>query len=243
MREIVIDTETTGLDAKADRIIELACIELVDRRMTGRALHSYLNPQGVPISYGAFKAHGIRSEQLVNAPTFLTLAQRLAEFIGPAPLVAHQAPFDVGFLQAEFARARFPRLGNASICTLSISRKVWPTRTGRGAHTLTAVCERLNVDDSHRVKHGAKIDAEILARVYPRLLAAREANVAPGNQQERRPDYSRELPHAKVIARDYDAAKAVVACPMCRGSMRLPMNQTGPVKCPLCSARFFAETV
>lgn len=243
MREIVIDTETTGLNPNADRIIELACIELVDRKLTGKTFHSYVHPQGMPISAGAFKAHGIRSEHLESAPTFSTLSLRLVEFIGSAPIVAHNAPFDMGFLQAEFVRARSSRLGNSSVCTLRISRQVWPTKSGRGAHTLTAVCERLKVDDSHRVKHGAKVDADILARVYPRLLAAYDASVAAGQRQEREPDYSRELPHAKVIARDYHAAKAVVTCPMCRGNVRLPMNRTGPVKCPVCSARFFAETV
>ena len=167
MRQVFIDTETTGLHASSgDRIIEIGAIELVGRERTGRELHHYLQPDR-PIDEGATKVHGITDEQLVGCPRFADIADELVEFLRGAELVAHNAPFDVGFLDAELARLDgYPLSSIEEVCkvrdTLRDARRKHPGT----ANSLDALCLRYNIDISHRELHGALKDASLLADLY-----------------------------------------------------------------------------
>ena len=171
MREIVFDTETTGLSpAGGDRIVEIGCIEMVGRVETGRHYHCYFNPER-PMPSEAEAVHGLSDMFLSDKPRFSDKAEELLEFIGDAPLVAHNASFDFGFLNHELERC-----GQESICltrmvdTLVLARSRHP-----GAkHSLDALCTRYGVDRSHRVKHGALLDAQLLAQVYIELTGGRQ---------------------------------------------------------------------
>lgn len=166
MRRVVLDTETTGLDAEAGhRIIEVGCVELDDRQYTGRTLHRYLNPER-EIEAGARDVHGIDNESLADAPRFAEVAEELREFITGAELIIHNAPFDVGFLDAEYRRL-YPAHGSVSewssvLDTLALAREMYPGQ----ANSLDALCRRLHVDNSGREYHGALLDAQLLAEVY-----------------------------------------------------------------------------
>ena len=166
MRQIVIDTETTGLDVRdGHRIIEFACIELIDRTRTGEYLHHYVNPQR-EVETGALEIHGIDNEFLVSKPRFLEVADELYEFIKDAELIIHNAAFDLGFLDFEFRNTRrdYPKL--QSVCevvdTLEIARDQRPGRR----NSLDALANEFGVDLSGRTLHGALLDAEILVNVY-----------------------------------------------------------------------------
>ena len=166
LRQIVLDTETTGLDPEqGHRIIEIGCIELVNRRLTGKHFHRYLNPDR-EIEEGAIAVHGIRNEDLADKPRFAEIAEELLEFLAGAELVIHNAPFDVGFLEHELKRIehRICRLhGHCGILdTLALSRKMHPGQR----HSLDALCKRYEVDNSQRDLHGALLDARLLADVY-----------------------------------------------------------------------------
>jgi DNA polymerase-3 subunit epsilon len=165
MRQIVLDTETTGLEVEQQhRIIEIGCVELVNRRLTGRSFHRYLDPER-DIDEGAQQVHGLSREQLSSEPKFAHIHAELLEFIRDAELVIHNAPFDVAFLDAEFARiAAFVKI--SEVCsvldTLALARQVHPGQR----NSLDALCKRYSVDNSHRDYHGALLDARILAEVY-----------------------------------------------------------------------------
>lgn len=165
MRQIVLDTETTGIDPRqGHRIIEIACIELVNRRLTGHHLHKYINPER-EIDAGAQAVHGISLEFLADKPKFADVADEFLEFINGAQLVIHNAPFDLGFLNAELGRlGRVPveTLCNGVIDTLKEARELFPGKR----NNLDALCERYAIDNSSRTLHGALLDTELLAEVY-----------------------------------------------------------------------------
>ena len=172
MREIVIDTETTGLDPlQGDRVVEIGCIELFNRIPTGNSFHRYLNPERA-MSAEAFAVHGLSSEFLSDKPRFSEVADDFLGFIGDAALVIHNAAFDIGFLNAELGRAeRRPIARERLIDTLLLARRKHPA----GPNGLDGLCERYGVDNSRRTKHGALLDAEILSEVYIELIGARQA--------------------------------------------------------------------
>lgn len=174
MREIVFDTETTGLDPyQGHRLLEIGCIELVNRFPTGQTFHRHINPErDVPLE--AFNVHGLSFEFLKDKPLFADVAAELVEFIGDAPLIAHDASFDLGFLNAEFERAGLPIVAwERLVDTLLLARRKYPG----GPNRLDDLCQRFGIDSSRRTKHGALLDAEILAEVYLHLIGARQAQI------------------------------------------------------------------
>jgi DNA polymerase-3 subunit epsilon len=174
MREIVLDTETTGLDPfQGHRVVEIGCIELVNRIPSGQTFHRYINPErDMPAE--AFAVHGLAIDFLKDKPLFADIADELLAFIGEAPLVAHNASFDLGFLNAELERAaRVPVGRDRLIDTLLIARRKFPG----GPNRLDDLCLRFGIDNSRRTKHGALLDAEILADVYLDLIDARQAQL------------------------------------------------------------------
>lgn len=175
MREIVFDTETTGLDSREDRIIELGGIELVNRFPTGRSFHEYINPQGRRVHPDALAVHGISNTDLADKPVFAQIAERFLEFIDGAMLVAHNANFDMGFINAELDRIGQPFItAERVIDTLAIARRKHPM----GPNSLDALCRRYGIDNSHREKHGALLDSELLAEVYIELAGGKQAAFA-----------------------------------------------------------------
>jgi DNA polymerase III subunit epsilon len=174
MRQIVLDVETTGLDASAGhRIIEIGCVEIVNRRPSGQKFHRYLNPER-EIDAGALAVHGIELASLLSAPRFADIAADLIAFIDGAELIIHNAPFDVGFLDAEFAR--LPSLKPVSeICrvldTLALARSLHPGQR----NSLDALCKRYSVDNTKRELHGALLDAGILVDVYLAMTGGQSA--------------------------------------------------------------------
>ena len=171
MREIVFDTETTGFDpATGDRMVEIGCVEMVNRVETGESYHAYYNPER-DMPAAAEAVHGLSSAFLADKPLFRDTADALLEFIGDAPLVAHNASFDFGFLNNELKLIdREPIDLGRMIDTVAMARKKHP-----GAkNSLDALCTRYGVDRSHRVKHGALLDAELLAQVYVELTGGRQ---------------------------------------------------------------------
>ena len=174
MREIVLDTETTGTDpAAGDRVIEIGCVELVNHVPTGRTYHVYLNPERA-VSAGAQGVHGLSNGFLADKPVFAAVADELIAFIGDGRLVIHNAGFDVAFLNAEFARTGHPALGLEDVIdTLSLARRKHPG----ASNSLDALCARYGIDNSRRTKHGALLDAEILAEVYIELIGGKQAGL------------------------------------------------------------------
>src|ERR1700722_3062872 len=165
MRQVVLDTETTGLEVEQQhRIIEIGCVEILNRRLTGRSYHQYLNPER-DIDQGAQQVHGLTRARLAKEPTFSQIHPEFIEFIGDAELIIHNAPFDVAFLNAELARAAFARKID-DLCrvldSLVLARHMHPGQR----NNLDALCKRYSVDNSHREYHGALLDARILAEVY-----------------------------------------------------------------------------
>lgn len=164
MRQIVLDTETTGLEPQqGHKIIEIGCVEVVNRRLTGRHYHQYINP-GREVEQGAMEVHGITNEFLADKPSFAAICDDFWEFIRGAQLVIHNAPFDVGFINHEFAQLGKPPLqGECEVLdTLALARQKHPGQK----NNLDALCKRYGIDNSHRDLHGALLDAEILADVY-----------------------------------------------------------------------------
>jgi len=171
MREIVLDTETTGLSPQeGHRLVEVGCVELFNHVPTGRVFHHYINPER-EVDEGAANVHGLTTEFLADKPLFSDIAESFVAFIEDAPLVIHNASFDMGFLNAELTRLGRPALPDAqAIDTLAIARRKFP-----GAqNSLDALCRRFNVDNSNRTKHGALLDAELLAEVYLELVGGRQ---------------------------------------------------------------------
>jgi DNA polymerase-3 subunit epsilon len=175
MRQIVLDTETTGLDWKnGDRVIEIGCVELLNRALTGRRYHTYINPQRA-ISAEAQAVHGIGNEFLADKRVFAAIAQEFEDFVRDAQLVIHNAPFDIGFLTNELKLAGRPVIreleGDNVIDTLALAREQNP---GKKA-SLDALCERFGISNAHRTLHGALLDAELLAEVYLAMTRGQES--------------------------------------------------------------------
>jgi DNA polymerase-3 subunit epsilon len=171
MREIIFDTETTGLDSREDRIIEIGGIELRDHFPTGRTIHLYINPDGRKVHPDALAVHGITDEFLADKPVFSKVVQEILEFFDGAQWIAHNANFDMGFINAELARVGLPAIASERVVdTLQLARRKHPM----GPNTLDALCRRYGVDNSHRLKHGALLDSELLAEVYIELIGGRQ---------------------------------------------------------------------
>jgi DNA polymerase-3 subunit epsilon len=172
MREIIFDTETTGLDSSADRIIEIGAVELENRFITGRNFHVFINPDGREVHPEALAVHGISNEQLADKPKFVEVVQDWLDFTEGATLIAHNAGFDVGFFNAEFARIGFPPIDPDRIVdSLGLARRRHPM----GPNSLDALCKRYGIDNSIREKHGALLDSELLAEVYIELVGGKQA--------------------------------------------------------------------
>ena len=174
MREIVLDTETTGFDhANGDRVVEIGCIELENHIPTARHFHVYLNPER-SMPQAAFQIHGLSDQFLADKPKFAEVADKLLEFIGEAPLVAHNAEFDLRFLSAELKRVGKSEIElHRATDTVQIARRKFP---GSPA-SLDALCKRFSIDNSNRTLHGALLDAQLLAEVYLELLGGRQAGL------------------------------------------------------------------
>jgi DNA polymerase-3 subunit epsilon len=174
IREIVLDTETTGLSPQGgDRLVEIGCVELINHIPTGKTFHVYLNPQRT-MPEEAFRVHGLSDEFLADKPLFKAVADDFRAFIGDATLVIHNAPFDMGFLNAEMEWAGLPRLSNAVIDTVMVARQKHP-----GARvSLDALCKHYGIDNSRRTLHGALLDSEILAEVYLELIGGKQVSLA-----------------------------------------------------------------
>jgi DNA polymerase-3 subunit epsilon len=215
MREIVLDTETTGLDPfDGHRIVEIGCVELVNRIPTGRVWHYHVNPER-DMPYAAFEVHGLTTEFLRDKPRFADLADDLLAFIDSAMLVMHNAPFDFGFLNAELDRIARPLLSwDRVVDTLALARRRHP-----GAPcSLDALCKRYGIDLSEREKHSALLDCRLLARVYAELVGGHQArlefSMAGGQAALRRtqalPVRTRPLP-PRLTAAEIEAHRAFVA--------------------------------
>jgi len=171
MRQIVLDTETTGLNPNlGHRLVEVAAIELCDRKVSDRSFHRYLNPER-EIDEGAAAVHGLTLDRLQDEPKFAEIAPALLEFISGAELIIHNAPFDMGFLNAELTRAGLPLLDNQVIDTLKVAKDLHPGKK----NNLNALCDRYMIDNSHRTLHGALLDTELLAEVYLAMTRGQES--------------------------------------------------------------------
>lgn len=173
-REIVLDTETTGLSPlSGDRIIEIGCVELMNHIPTGRTFHKYVNPDRT-VDDIAFEVHGISEAFLRDKPRFAEVATEFLNFIGDATVIAHNAPFDIGFLNFELEKAKLPPLANQTIDTVELARDRHP-----GARvSLDALCKHYGIDNARRTLHGALLDSEILAEVYLELIGGRQVTLA-----------------------------------------------------------------
>src|ERR1700690_3953743 len=182
MREIVLDTETTGLDPlQGHRLVEIGCIELLNRIPTGATFHAYLNPdRDMPAE--AFAVHGLSAEFLKGHKRFVEIVDDFLAFIGDAPLVIHNASFDHGFLCAELKRVERTLIARERLIdTLFLARR----KHSVGPYNLDAMCKRYGIDNSRRTKHGALLDAELLAEVYLELIGARQAQLGLAEKVER----------------------------------------------------------
>ncbi len=201
MREIVFDTETTGLDPRTgDRLVEIGCIEMVNRVATGRTFHAYFNPER-PMPLEAEQIHGLSDAFLADKPCFHEGALGLLEFLADSPLVAHNAQFDFGFLNHELTVCGHPQVSlERMVDTLIIARRRHP-----GAkHSLDALCTRYGIDRSHRVKHGALLDAELLAQVYVELTGGRQIGLELASE---RSETVVEVVHVTAVRREFRPAR------------------------------------
>lgn len=182
MRQIFLDTETTGLDAATgDRIVEIGCIEMLNRRLSGRTLHHYLNPER-PNNPEAVRVHGLTDDFLADKPRFAAVAEEFLAFVQGAELIIHNAAFDVAFLDAELARLGLGRLAehvSAVTDSLAMARDLYPGK----ANSLDALCRRLEVDNSGRELHGALLDAGLLAEVYIRMTRGQDSLVIEAHDE------------------------------------------------------------
>lgn len=182
MRQIVLDTETTGLSAEqGDRILEIGCVEIVNRRLTGNDLHFYINPER-DSHEDALKVHGHTTAFLKDKPLFNAIAEELNHYLQGAELIIHNAPFDIGFLDMEYKRLTLPTIREQNINvidTLALARSLYPGKR----NSLDALCERLEVDNSGRVLHGALLDAQLLAEVYINMTRGQHALVIDDDVQ------------------------------------------------------------
>ncbi|MDJ0930413.1 DNA polymerase III subunit epsilon [Breoghania sp.] len=174
MREIVLDTETTGLNPRGgDRLVEIGGVELVNHISSGQHYHVYINPER-DMPEEAFNVHGLSEEFLSDKPVFATLAQEFVDFVGDATLVIHNAAFDMGFINMELGRLNIPPIGNEQVLdTLQLARRRHPA----GPNSLDALCSRYGIDNSRRTIHGALLDAEFLAEVYIELIGGKQSSL------------------------------------------------------------------
>jgi DNA polymerase III subunit epsilon len=181
MREIVFDTETTGLDPKnGDRVVEIGMIELVNHIPTGRTFHRYINPER-QMPTEALRIHGLDDAFLADKPLFAAVVPELIAFVGEATLIAHNSEFDMAFLNAELSRAGHPAVPNERIIdTLMLARRRHPA----GPNSLDALCSRYQIDTGRRTFHGALLDAELLSEVYIELIGGRQAALVLGAEPE-----------------------------------------------------------
>jgi DNA polymerase-3 subunit epsilon len=217
MREIVLDTETTGLDPlRGDRLVEIGCVEIVNRMPTGQTFHRHINPER-DIPAEAFNVHGLSSEFLADKPLFSHVVEEFLEFIGDAPLVIHNASFDIGFINAELDRTRRPGIARERLVdTLMLARRKHPGVSNR----LDDLCSRYAIDNSRRTKHGALLDAELLAEVYIDLIGARQSQLILASETRvtissgigETPRRQREVPLSpRITDADREAHRAFVA--------------------------------
>lgn len=182
MREIIFDTETTGLDNRLDRVIEIGGIELENHFPTGRTFHVYINPGDRKVHPDALAVHGISDDFLKDKPSFADIAEELQAFFGDARWVAHNATFDMGFINAEYERLGIPPVPAERVTdTLALARRKHPM----GPNSLDALCRRYGIDNSHRTKHGALLDSELLAEVYIEMIGGRQAALGLGIAEQR----------------------------------------------------------
>ncbi|HEY8334018.1 MAG TPA: DNA polymerase III subunit epsilon [Tardiphaga sp.] len=217
MREIVLDTETTGLDPlRGDRLVEIGCVEIFNRMPTGQTFHRHINPQrDMPLE--AFNVHGLSAEFLADKPLFHEVVDDFLEFIGDAPLVIHNASFDIGFINAELDRIKRPAIARDRLVdTLMLARRKHPGVSNR----LDDLCSRYAIDNSRRTKHGALLDSELLAEVYIDLIGARQSSLILADDVPMQrtggindaPRRQRPAPLApRVTADDIEAHRAFVA--------------------------------
>ncbi|GAA0857496.1 DNA polymerase III subunit epsilon [Aliiglaciecola litoralis] len=193
MRQIILDTETTGIDPRqGHRIIEIGCVEMINRKLTGNHFHVYINPDR-EVEQEAIEVHGITNEFLADKPKFKEVVKGFIDFIEGAQLVIHNAPFDVGFMDHEFKLFNpFEPIKTANICTildtLILARELHPGQK----NNLDALCKRYGIDNSHRELHGALLDAEILADVYLLMTGGQTALNLTGKQAKENEDDSQE---------------------------------------------------
>lgn len=199
-RQIVLDTETTGFDhATGDRIVEIGCIEMIDRQITDNHYHVYINPER-DMPEEAFKVHGLSDEFLRDKPLFEAVGQSFLDYVNGDELIIHNAAFDVGFLDFELKRMGLPPVSQTSsvIDTLIMARDMYPGQR----NTLDALCRRLDVNNSNRVLHGALIDSELLAQVYLKMTGGQESLLLfdDGSQKESDADEDLLLATAKKVS-------------------------------------------
>lgn len=212
MREIIFDTETTGLDRKKDRVIEIGCVEIVDMVPAGRTFHQYCNPL-MPVSREAYRIHGLSDVFLATKPTFKRIHNRFLSFIEGARLVAHNATFDISMINEELDRLGIAPLENEVVDTLAMAREVHPRRK----HTLDALCSIYNIDTSRRTEHGALLDSELLAQVYIEMRGGRQIGmqldllVGAAEEEEVKPVRQRPTPlPSRLTNEDIAAHRAFV---------------------------------
>jgi DNA polymerase III subunit epsilon len=177
LREIVLDTETTGIDAaNGDRLVEIGCVELINHCPTGQSFHCYLNPER-PVAAGALAVHGLSDEFLRDKPLFADVVAEFEAFCGESRLIIHNASFDVGFINMERRRLNLePLVASRIVDTLSMARRKHPG----ASNSLDALCSRYGIDNSKRTRHGALLDAELLAEVYIELIGGKQADLGLG---------------------------------------------------------------
>jgi DNA polymerase III subunit epsilon len=216
MREIVLDTETTGLDpVRGDRLVEIGCIEIFNRMPTGQTYHVYINPErDMPAE--AFAVHGLSTEFLASKPLFTEVVEQFLAFIADAPLVIHNASFDISFINAELERIKRPVIvKDRLVDTLLLARRKHPGVSNR----LDDLCSRYSIDNSRRTKHGALLDAELLAEVYIDLIGARQSQLILASEvivtqvgRGDMPRRQREFPLApRVTEAEREAHRAFIA--------------------------------
>lgn len=201
MRQIVLDTETTGLNARSgDRIIEVGCVEIVNRRLTGNNFHRYINPER-DSEEGALAVHGLTTEFLSDKPKFAEIADELRDYVRDAEIIIHNAPFDLGFLDAEFERLGFPRFAEhveKITDTLVQAKEMHPGKR----NSLDALCDRYGISNAHRALHGALLDAELLAEVYLAMTRGQNSltiDLAAHGMEEAAGGAAELLPLAEIL--------------------------------------------
>ena len=234
MREIVLDTETTGLEAYGgDRLVEIGCVEIINRIVTGNVYHVYINPErDMPVE--AFNVHGLSAEFLSDKPKFREVADEFLSFIAEDTLVIHNAAFDIGFLNAELERLGRPAIARDRVVdTLALARRKHPG----GGNRLDDLMNRYGIDSSRRVKHGALLDAELLAEVYGELLGGKQASLiglvedtteAPRLVVAARAAHARPVPLPSLVSPEEAAAHAAFVAALGEKALWLKYEDTPP---------------